>query len=305
MICQVLTEDSSETVETWLGDRAEAGDLLLIGSRDRIARLIQFATNSPYSHAALVTGRHVVTEAYDYGMTSSEGGGDVYQTSFQDLLSRYRRLSRLAIYRMPPETVDVNLMTWTAKSLQDNTPTYPTLAALIFLTNHAARRSATLAGLKLDSPKRRTTARRVRWWADGPYRVHCSELATRLFSSAGGFLDFRQPLMATYMNMVADPGDYESDELIPLIGNQDKVRRRLWAPKTARGARKLLTGATSGVSGLTNTLANRLSSGTRWDLADLVMPGDLASADPLIQVAILEIDHTGRRYTHDSTPPSI
>jgi len=287
--------DRQDEIIDWLGDRCKLGDLLLIGGHDVASRAIQMLTNSEFSHAAVVTGTQAVTEAYDFELTLSDEDEGVYETDFRDLVTRDPALARIAIYRMTHPVLDTELLVWTAAALRGNTPTYPTTAALLFLGGQIVRRVGSGGLITRPRPSRRAVLRHLGYWADGPRRVQCAELATRLFSAAGAHLDFRAPLMSAYIDELTSPGDYIADDLIPLPTlNTGPARRRLWVPpRVIGGGRRLIHRAATGVTDLSNTLANRALHRYQADLADYALPPDLANAEPLARVALIEIDSHG------------
>lgn len=286
-----------EYVATWLHDQCQVGDLLLSGQRDFGSRLIQSATNSRYSHAAVVTSPGSITEAYDYSLTFDEDDEGVFGTDFATYAKRTTGLSDLAIYRA--EGTDTERLTWTANSLRQSTPTYPTTAAAIFVIAQKTKRMANRDTPRHKLPRLPKLRRQANFFADGIRRVHCAELATRLYAAADTHLDFRQPLLAPYIDVINGPGDYKADDLpSPLKPGRGRAQKGQHAPPHHTQPRKLIIATIAGITDLTNTIANRRLHKPTGDIADYTMPGDLTNAHPLQLVARLHRTKQGTTHTN-------
>jgi len=282
-----------DDVIAWLVSSAHVGDLVLTGQHGGAARLIQFATNSAYSHAAVVTGPFLITEAYDYALTLREDDEGVYQTDFETFVNRTKRLSDIAIYRV--DDVDTDKLSWTADALHKSTPTYPTTAAALFIAGQLTR-SITNQSVPVDRrPSSGRIRRQVGFFGDGPHRVHCAELATRLYAAAGAFLDFRHPLLGPYIDIVNGVNDYLADDLpSPIAIGRGRAKHGIWTPKGTRRGRRLLLATSAGITDLSGALATRMLYRLEGDIADYIMPGDLTSARPLTLVDRRRFDRRGR-----------
>lgn len=275
--------DSEQEIADWLAATTRVGDLVLTGCHDPVSRLIQLATNSPYSHAAVVTGRDELTEAYDYALTLREDDEGVYRIDFRGFAERASRIADISIYRI--EHLDGDRFEWTADALHESTPTYPTTAALMFIAGQLTRTMTNQRVRPDRRPSMRRIARQARFLGDGPRRVHCAELATRLYAAAGAFLDFRHPLLGPYIDVVNGVNDYLADDLpSPLIEGRSRPKRGLWVPKGTRRGRKLLIATCAGITDFGGATLTRALYRLEPDIADYIMPGDLAAAKPLTLV---------------------
>jgi len=299
----VETSKFQHEITQWLAGTALVGDLILTGQHDRVSRWIQRATNSTYSHAAVVTGPFELTEAFDYALTFSEDDEGVYQTDFETFIKRSKRLADIAIYR--PHQLDHDRLEWTADALHENTPTYPTTAALMFIGGQLTRRMTNQAVPRRRRPPPQRIRRHANFFGDGPRRVHCAELATRLYAASGAFLDFRHPLLGPYIDVVNGVNDYLADGLpSPITKGRGKPKRGLWAPKGTRRGKRLLIATCAGITDLTGELATRMLYRLQGDIADYIMPGDLTAARPLNLIARRRFNPRGHERHTSTAPPA-
>jgi len=281
-------------VVDWLDENAQAGDLLLIGGRDWISRVIQRITESPYSHVSVVIGSDLLIEAYDYNLTISEEDEGVYETSFTTFAKRHKEISEIALYRLPGQSFDIEKMRYAAALMSSSAPTYPTLAAFVFLAGHLAGRVARAKRRKrLLGPSQKGIRAQARFWGDGPRRVHCAELATRLYCASGAELDFHEPFLSLYIDSVNGKGNYRAHRLQALdaprrmegLGSAEKVRSTESLGSTARGFSPL--GRTAEIF---NAIVNRALCEAEPDIADYIMPDDFTKAAPFERVGSLIVD---------------
>lgn len=281
----------------WLRSLSERGDLLLVGSDDYVSRAIQRSLGSPYSHALLVVGPGRLAEAYDYSLTLYEGDEGVYELSFDEFFARSQQLADVLLLRNRSSQFDPDKFAWLARELAQNSPAYPTTAAVTFIAGQLLGRVANSGRHRLLRPSAKTIARQTLIWGDGPRRMHCAELAARLYVAAAGTVELHRPILGPYIDSLGDPGDYSLDELPPIF---PRPRRRagkgLWYPKTVKSRpRRLLVATVVGISDLSNAAVNRVLRNTQPDPADFVMPPDFVDAGGFTQVDRFVVAPDGNR----------
>lgn len=302
----------------WLRQTTAPGDLVLTGSRDPLSAMIQWGTRSRVSHAAIVSSSGTVVEAFDYGLTPHDRDEGVYENSFDHLVDRTRRLDRIVVRRPDPWPASgrAELDRRLAEAVESSPP-FPTAGAaltclLVLLTHPRVRGLTDRAGDRVTERVERVGDRLVWMVGDGPARVHCSEIATRLYTAAGVELRFVEPALGRLLFRV--PAAKETD------GGRLKIdrhhRQRLTAlvagrppaspgqrPRPVKGAGsqvKVSTTwqATGGVL-LASVSAVREQARTAGDhspdIADLVLPADFERAQPFVTVGTLV--RRGQRWT--------
>ena len=295
---------------SWLADTAKPGDLILTGNTDRVSRLIQWGTRSHSSHVAIVSAPNQVVEAYDYGLTPEEWDEGVYRNCLSHVVDRSPTLGSL-IVRRPANwaSVDQERLDVALREAEENSPPFPTTGAgltsmLVLLTHPGFRRRLAWTG-----PVGRWLIEflidlLVKTVADGPRRVHCAELATRLYTGVGIELRFRDLALGGILfelpaSSASPDGHLEVDsehrqrlsELVgpprracrsQLPGLDDRQRRRL--------ALRARWRATGGVLQATVRATRRRWRESDWyepDMADLILPADLERATPFMTIGIL------------------
>lgn len=286
-------------VVDWLATHGQVGDLLLVGGQDWISRIIQRLTESPFSHALVITGPDTLIEAYDYRLTVSENDEGVYEISFLAFAEREHSLARLNIYRLPEGTLDMCRLHSTAELLRDTAPTYPTLAAIVFLLAQLTGRVARAAEngrRRWLMPSRKHIGVQARFWGDGPRRVHCAELATRLYCAAGAEIEFKSPLLSPYIDAVEGQGTYLARDLQapegPGGGPVQAPAPAEPAPLSLNFVSNMLAPFAGAIS-VFNSIANRALCRAEPDIADYILPNDFANADPFRKVASLTLNRRG------------
>ncbi len=290
----------------WLGETMEPGDLVLSGSSDLISRLIQISTASHVSHVAVAVSADALLEAYDYGFTPIETDEGVFKTDLSDFVTRSNQLDRLVVRR--PCGLDHALMAEVLESAITNSPPYPTAgAALMSLLLATAKPSvqrllaALLGRGRLDAALETL----VGMAADGSEQVHCSEIATRLYTAAGVELRFIEPVLLAHMHRVAAARstgshivavDHAQQHRLSSLGHSlsRRATRSGW-PRPVRGNGSL-TASRSKVdlsldtgSTAMKVVRDRLDDAGihQSDLADLILPADYERAEPFDTVGVL------------------
>lgn len=291
----------------WLRERIEPGDLVLTGSRDLVSLLLQAGTSSHVSHVAIAIDTEHVVEAYDYGFTPIETDEGVYQTTLNQLVTRSPRIDRIVIRR--PRGLDRARLAAAWAEATDNSPPFPTagaaLTSLLILTakptvNDLLRRL--LGRHRLD----RILDGVIGVVADGPEQVHCSEVATRLYTAAGLELRFVEPVLMAHMHQVAAARSAGShvitvdrsyrDRLVALRHHLD--RRATVGPRPtiadvsggpARVASAKLSVPLEKGGEAVNAVKERIEDGPdhESDLADLILPADFERAEPFDTIGVL------------------
>lgn len=192
------------SASAWVHERARIGDLILIGSRDTVSRVIQRASNSRFSHAAVVTDDGEVTEAYDYSLTLNEDDEGIYRTGFDKFLDRTPKLHTVLLLR--PIDLDVERLKRAAKELYRKAPPYPTVGATFLgfirllsepvppLEEGLFRQH--LVGKRLHRWLDRAATAQVGFVGDDIHKVHCAESVIHIYEAAGLTVNLKQPFLA-------------------------------------------------------------------------------------------------------------
>lgn len=271
-------------VLNWISERSIPGDLLLLGSRDPLSRVIQNLTHSAFSHAGIINRSNSVTEAYDFHLTPSGNDEGVYRTPMHKLVERYPYLSAMALYR--PVTGDLEKLEYLCAQIVEHSPTYPTGRSLLFATARIAE-AITRQRPNLDW----AVQRHVAWIGDGPQRMQCAELVTRIYTSGGNGIEFAQPLLARHIDVAEQPGDYETDDLVfPIDYRRSRAVSRPWTFPDTREIKK----AWSGHRRPRRFKQHHSGYAFRPDIADFIVPGDLVATDAFQLVESAVIDRRGR-----------
>lgn len=251
-------------------DRLAIGDVVLTGGRDLVSLIIQIGSLSPFSHAAIVTGPDELTEAYDYALTPEEHDEGIYPVSVDDFVGRSPRLRRIRVLR--PIGVDQDRVVDIARYLHCHSPGFPSLGmaflALCGVSGPILR--ALPAGLR-----ERVTMKQVQLAADGIRRMHCAETVTRIYHEAGLAVRFTAPRLRLHidqLNRVVRP------EPIGLPSQERVATKGAWPG----GHQPLKAGRATAVAlaSLCRTWKERARSTDPIDVADLILPGDFARAEP-------------------------
>ncbi len=295
----------------WLGQTSRPGDLVLTGSRDIASRLIQFGTKSQVSHAAVVASSETVIEAYDYGLTPNDEDEGVFETTFEEFVARSPRLDRIVIRR--PDRLGPESAARIRELLDEavnNSPPFPTTGTtltctLLLLARPGVQRLLDLGGPRLDARVDRLIDWLVRVIADGPERVHCSEIATRVYSGADVELRFMDPVLEPYLARVraakeTQDGTFKVERtqrrrLSALPRHLKRRARRSKRPSVEKGGGSKVKTRTSweasgGVVRSSVAAARRRideAPSHEPDLADLILPADLERAEPFTTVSRL------------------
>lgn len=265
------------------------GDLLLLGSGDPVSRIIQHSLGSPYSHVAVVVEGQRIVEAYDHELTLSEEDEGVFKRSLDEFVEREDKVNIVTVLRNTEALFDPERFSAVANTLVNNTPTYPTTAAALMLLGRITGRVAGRGEDRLLTPSAKTIRRQAIHFGDGPMRMHCAELALRLYAAAGGALELRKPLLHRYMDVVKDQDDYDTEGLhISLDSGSSPAKPGIWRPQgvSSRPA-QLLISTTVAVTDLANSVVNRYvrrPEEAQSDLGDFGMPPDLLTAKELSEV---------------------
>ncbi|MEM9562814.1 MAG: hypothetical protein AAGA93_09370 [Actinomycetota bacterium] len=199
----------------WLEEKAEPGDLLLTGSSGRLSRAVQWGTRSGVSHTAIVRGDGKVIEAWDHAFTPNEDDDGVFERTKAEFASR-TDLQRLIVRRPRewPEGAQARL----DRSLDfavRHSPPFPTVGAgltctLVALSHPRTRRATERFGPLLTRPLDGVLDWLAETVGDGPDTVHCSEIATRLYTHVGLELRFVEPTLGPLLYRVL--GGKETDD---------------------------------------------------------------------------------------------
>lgn len=303
----------------WLRQITEPGDLLLTGEAGLLSRAIQWGTRSHVSHTAIVRSADVVVEAYDFGLTPDEGDEGMFEHSFEELMERSDKLDCL-IVRRPRGWTDERRARFDralAYSL-DHSPAFPTVGAgmaclLVALTRPEVRRITD----PWTGRRRVWIDRLVDWLAhsvgDGQDRVHCSEVATRLYTWTGFELVFAEPTLGPVVLRMSG-GDETEDGAARIHPERRRAlaelpRRKRRAVRSQRPQVDKSAGSKVGTSTSWNAtgqvfFATVFVAGTRGmigtrpldrrdpapDMADLILPSDFERAEPFDTIGMLSRD---------------
>ena len=299
--------DAGIDLASWFRSTARPGDLVLTGCSDPTSRLIQFVTGSEVSHVAIVTGDESVVEAYDYGFTPLELDEGIYETPFEVFLGR-TTLDRIMVRR--PVGLDVDTLASAIRFALDNSPPFPTagatLTSLLIATGKpgAQRIIDGLYAVGLGSPIDRALDGLVDFVADGPERVHCSEIATRLYLGADLHLRFVQPVLAAHMGRVLgavrDGGVVRIDRRKRgKIASLDRHFRRRARPgdrvaiDLGGGPKELVDSKVSATTEMGKMVGGAFRARLddidehEPDVADLILPADFERAEPFDTVGLV------------------
>lgn len=288
------------SASTWVEKRAEIGDLILIGSRDPVSRVIQRASNSRFSHAAVVTAQNEVTEAYDYSLTLNEDDEGIYRTSIDALLTRTPKLHRIMILR--PTGLDRDRLRKAAAELHHNAPPYPTLGATMLGFIRLLSEPIPLLedglfkqhkiGKRLHRGLDRLAEIQVRFVGDGVRKLHCAESAITLYEEAGIAVELTDPFLRNSMRR-ADLLD-------------DGSAAGAVAPSTARNretrsSRKVLMRALLRphrvAEAVIRVYRSRLQHMEVGAPGDYTFPADLENARPFVAICEMRVvDHPRRPW---------
>ncbi len=300
----------------WLRRVTEPGDLLLTGESGLLSRAIQWGTRSHVSHTAIVRSADTVVEAYDFGLTPHEGDEGIFEHTFAEVVERSSRLDCLIVRRAPGWTdrrrarfdraLDYSLR---------HSPTFPTVGAgmacaLVALTRPETRLVTNRLRGRLEWRFDRT----VDWLAhsvgDGARRVHCSEVATRLYTWTGFELQFENPTLGPVVLRMAGSQQIENGHVrihpewladvstLPRLERRAEPSLRPQVDKTAGSKVGVTTRWQATGSVLIASVVMIIDRGATGslptderepppDLADLILPADFERAKPFETVRML------------------
>ncbi|MEM9611697.1 MAG: hypothetical protein AAGA59_02055 [Actinomycetota bacterium] len=282
----------------WLVSQAQPGDLLLSGAGGLAGNLIQMATGSDYSHTMLVVDDRTVVEAYEYGLTPNERDEGVYRTPFHQILERAENLQVITLRR--PLGLDPQRFLGAVERYESLNPTFASIGVCLIglwrTANSAVDPVRLASGL---SPEGLLEILKFQGLltGDGPARVHCSELATRIYAESGLSLRFTAPTLAPLLASLASGAEQHGPTTLHLSGDvwvadaNDGTGRQS-TPTDWRGWRDLADVARS--------LRERFKEAAPPDFADFIVPGDFRHAAPFDDVGTLR-HHTGG-WRRDEVP---
>lgn len=283
----------------WVEARAEIGDLILTGSDDRVSRIIQRASGSEFSHAAVVTDVGMVTEAYDYALTLSEDDEGVYHTSFEEFFARVPKLRTVLILR-PGELITERLQS-EAHNLRRRSPPYPTVGAtklgFIRLLSETiplveeGLLGQRVIGKRLHRRLDQIAKVQVRFVGDGVRKIHCAESVIMLYRRAGIEVELPHP----YLRRTAIRAEsLQNDGSIQRHAR--KATRGVWrARRTRQRVLRIIIGSHQAIEELAYVLRTRRTHIHDVSPEDYVFPSDLEHMKGFSRVDMLSIKRPQRR----------
>jgi hypothetical protein len=254
-----------------LRSHLRTGDALLTGCAEPLSWIIRTGSRSDFSHMAVVTGPDRLTEAYDYAMTPNETDEGIYSISLDRFLARPTRPRLLEIRR--PLRLDPARLVDGARWLERHSPSFPTVGmaclALCGLTEPVLR-------LLPERARRRVLVRQAALASDGTTRMHCAETATRLYRHADVPLRFVRPRLWRHIETVGRAEPPWDLAPLPTAGRTAVPGR--WPPGRV-GA------GVFAARSLPRTWRERCRTEAAADVADLILPGDYARAQPFVTLA--------------------
>ena len=260
-----------------LRSQLRTGDAILTGCAEPLSWIIRVGSRSDYSHMAVVTGPGRLIEAYDYAMTPTDTDEGVSAISLERFLARPTRPRLLTIRR--PLHVDEDRLVAGARWLEQHSPSFPTVG-MAYLA--LCGLSAPLRQLLPERVRRRTLLHQAALASDGTASMHCAEAATRLYHHAGVPLRFHEPRLRRHIEVV---GRAEPPWELPELPARPRTAER------ARWPEGRLRAAAFTARSLHHVGRERYRNRGTVDLADLILPGDFARAQPFETVA---------RFRHDA-----
>lgn len=270
---------------TWLERHSQSGDLLLTGSGGLIGNLIQRATRNAYSHAAVIRDGQLV-EAYEYGLTPNENDEGVYVTTFAEIVERNENLRLLTLRR--PIGMDLERYRAAADHYVRVNPTFASIGLCLIgvwqAMNVGVDASSVAVGLSSDR-----LLQLLRFQAnltgDGDGRVHCAELATRIYTKAGLSLSFTSPTLAPLLAALAAGEGVPASDAVEIEG-------QVWVhpaddDQPVRISRRGRWTGWRDVVDIVGALRARYRQDAPPDMADFIVPGDFQCAEPFRTVATL------------------
>lgn len=272
----------------FLRTNLRVGDAVLTGCAEPLSWIIRTGSRADYSHMAIVTGPDRLTEAYDYAMTPNEVDEGIYAISLDDFLARPTRPHLLEIRR--PHHLDPDRLVQGARWLEQHSPSFPTVGmaclALCGLTDP-------LLNLLPGAVRRGLLFRQAALASDGTARMHCAETATRLYHHAGVPLRFPQPRLWRHIELVGRPEPPWNLAELPTVDRAATPGR--WPAGRMRSA-------AAAARGLPRVWRDRCRTGAVADVADFILPGDYARAQPFTTVARFRLGPDGWSLAIRETP---
>ncbi len=265
-------------VVAWLDEHAEVGDLAMTACADWVSWLIRRGTGGDVSHVAVVIGGRRLVEAYDKNSTLPDDDEGVYSITFEEFAGR-GALRRVTLLRPTSVEFDQKELMHLARHVLHHSPTFASFSSVV---QAALGLTATRQRSLLPGPLERWATAQLAVAGDGAERVHCAELATRLYTQSGAPPRFDRPRLATFIERV------EHRPIAPLGGGSPRVARSVDPAETVR-----IIGAVVRWAALARWASRtaRLRRRTdRTDTADLIHPVDFQRSPSFSHVATLDVE---------------
>ncbi len=265
-------------VVAWLDEHAEVGDLVMTACADWVSWLIRWGTGGTSSHVAVVIDGRRVVEAYDKASTLRDDDGGVYVLTFEQFAAR-GELRRLELRRPTAETFDPDRLIEVAAHVVDHSPPFASFASIL---QAGLGLTATRTGTRLPRRLAAWVDRQAVLASDGADRVHCAELATRLYAASGAIPVFDRPRLAVFMAAL------DGHALDSIDGHEP---RTAWSePPPRRRPVATLLRWIGLARWAAETSRRRKRRPRRADVADLVHPVDLQTSPSLRTIGVFSVE---------------
>lgn len=259
-------------------DRIEAllensvtGDIFLTGRSGVFSPIAKLMTRSRFSHVIIALGDGEFLEAYDHNLTLNEHDEGVYVRNTDYIMSTESTLTDLMALR--PMSINATKFKRLALEVFEHSPPYPSVG--IFILGFCCL----IVPLTKRLPEKARSAfmgGQVRFGTDGNTRMHCSELAARLFVAADVELDFECAILQDHMKHLVD----HREDLLPENPVPRRAEKSIWHPRWMGAVRQ-------GFVEVGLTFRDRSEPVPTGDQFDLVMPGDFERVMPFEVLAHL------------------
>lgn len=246
----------------------QPGDLLLSGGPNFFSEVTQMATGSRFGHVTVVLGDDRLIQATDVALTPPEDDEGVFPLSYEDFHEKTATLSDIRAIR--PSSIDVGRLQQTADYLLEHSPTYPSVGAIILGFCCAI---AWLVAMLPPAIKSRVVRYQFRLIADGPTRMHCSELAFRLYAAAGLAVKLTSPVLG---DVIEHSRAHRTELLEPRLEPR-RATSGVWPSRFGGAARYA-------IGGTVTTIRARLDPSTERDHACLILPADFERSPTFVPV---------------------